>query len=563
MATPILSNLGTQSTYKVYICDGDGAKGSSNGILANLKNTTDIRRILLEHAAQNRALVYESTTFGYTNQELDGTASAYKYFLSDGNGVEGTVTADALDITPYITNGYKTALYPDANDLAVSATLDSVSSGVYTYERRGNIQVLKIDTQSNSPTDDLFRIQEINGQIADKDILIIIGTSVSRAITIYDYDKGLVSEVPAVNKNIDLEGKSTFATTKPESKREKGDFYYDNSSLTLMYDSATSLWIEINRAPNNVISRKTLRDAEINLPIDGTTNISLVSTGGAALVADSSGKLDDGGVRRVQSGVDSSLLIFTGTVSTANNYTVEKPFGSALEGDKYTAIWKSNWSKSSSGGSNKVTIFGKELSSLEASTGATNAIEITTRYVNGEWLDGIKKIDSGAFEPTLSNPSEDGMVLESTKAGVRSWGRMDGKIYKKFTYDFSIDGGTVSSIALGNKAMSNHNLPAKAIIDASSSYIVVETVLTSEGDATVEVGLSVAATSAAYLSSDTNFFNGATAFTGAPFNAVGDVVTGLGNIGQLQESGKVTFTINGDALTGGKVSIYVAYINAG
>ena len=51
MATPTLSNLGTQSTYKIYICDGDGAKGSSNGILANLQNTTDIRRILLDHAA--------------------------------------------------------------------------------------------------------------------------------------------------------------------------------------------------------------------------------------------------------------------------------------------------------------------------------------------------------------------------------------------------------------------------------------------------------------------------------------------------------------------------------
>ena len=161
MATPTLNNLGTQSTYKIYICDGDGAKGSSNGILANLQNTTDIRRILLEHAAQNRALVYETTTYGYTNQELNGTVSAYKYFLSDASGAEGTVPADALDITPYVTNGYKTSVYPDANDLAVSATVDSVSSGIYTYERRGNIQVLKIETESNAVADMFRKLRNI------------------------------------------------------------------------------------------------------------------------------------------------------------------------------------------------------------------------------------------------------------------------------------------------------------------------------------------------------------------------------------------------------------------
>ena len=201
MATPTLSNLGTQSTYKVYICDGDGAKGSSNGILANLQNTTDIRRVLLEHAAQNRALVYESTTYGYTNQELDGTASAYKYFLSDAGGAEGTVPADALDITPYITNGYKTALYPDANDIALSGTVDNISSGIYTYERRGSLQVLKIDTESDAEIDNLYRIVETNNQIADKDILIIVGTNIGRAITINDHSIEN-TEVATASQNI-------------------------------------------------------------------------------------------------------------------------------------------------------------------------------------------------------------------------------------------------------------------------------------------------------------------------------------------------------------------------
>ena len=230
MATPTLSNLGTQSTYKIYICDGDGAKGSTAGILANLQNTTDIRRILLEHAAQNRALVYEST--------------AYKYFLSDASGAEGTVPADALDITPYVTNGYKTAVYPDANDLAVSATLDSVASGIYTYERRGNIQVLKIDTESNTPADSLYRIVETNSQVSDGDILIIVGTNVARAITINDHSIEN-AEVATVSQNICLENSATFSTASPEAQRTYGGTNYDKSSLTLMWDATSSLWMEI------------------------------------------------------------------------------------------------------------------------------------------------------------------------------------------------------------------------------------------------------------------------------------------------------------------------------
>ena len=105
-------------------------------------------------------------------------------------------------------------------------------------------------------------------------------------------------------------------------------------------------------------------------------------------------------------------------------------------------------------------------------------------------------------------------------------------------------------------------LPAKAIIDAESSYIQVETALTSSGSPTVEIGVSVGGTSAGYLATDTDFFNGATAFGSAPFNAVGDVVKGDGNIGQISHASKVTFKINTAALTAGKVNVYVAYIEA-
>ena len=561
MATPTLNNLGTQSTYKVYICDGDGAKGSSNGILANLQNTTDIRRILLEHAAQNRALVYESTTYGYTNQEISGDASAYKYFLSDASGVEGTVPADALDITPYVTNGYKTALYPDANDLAVSATLDSISSGIYTYERRGNIQVLRIDTESNLAIDNLYRIVETNSQIADKDMLIIVPADSSRAITVFDHSIDN-AEVALADRNICLDNNKTFATGGTDAARNYGNTKYDKSSLTLMYDSAASLWIEINRSPKSTVTEKTLIDNDVIVPVAGTTVVTVGASGGTTTVNDSSGVSDDGGVRRIQSGVDTSVYDFSGTVTTGNNYIVEKPFGSAKEGASYKAIWRSNWNRSdTTSGTNKVTIFGKDLTYTEASSGSTNPIEISTRYINGEWQTGVKKINSDHFEPGLGNPTTTDMFLTSTTAGVRAWKSIGALKYEKFTYDFAVNGGAISSIALGSDE--DNYLPNKAIIDAAQSFIVTETALgTASGTAAIKIGINVSSTSGAYLAADDDYFLAATNHNASPFTAAGTVVKGASNIGQLLTTGKIVIDIATAALNAGKFHVYVAYVEA-
>ena len=554
MATPTLSNLGTQSTYKIYICDGDGAKGSTAGILANLQNTTDIRRILLEHAAQNRALVYESTTYGYTNQELDGTASAYKYFLSDASGAEGTVPADALDITPYVTNGYKTAVYPDANDLAVSAILDSVASGIYTYERRGNIQVLKIDTESNTPADSLYRIVETNSQVSDRDILIIVGTNVARAITINDHSIEN-AEVATVSQNICLENSATFSTASPEAQRTYGGTNYDKSSLTLMWDATSSLWIEINRAPKSVISRKTLSDAGVILPVEGTTIVTVASGGGTTTVGDSTGSLDDGGTRRIQSGEDTSIYDFTGTVTTGNNYTVEKPYGSAKEGDSYKAIWRCAWQKSATDGVNKVTIFETDLTSAEALAGS---VIVTTRYVNGEWQDGVKNAASDTLEDSLGVPSGDGQVLASTRAGVRSWVSASGGVnVVTATYDFAVHGTAISTIDIGVEL-----IPAGAIILLDQCIIEMETALTvSGGTPTIAVGVGVSGAIDVDNTHDETNWN-ATPFSGAT-TVTRTTPAGSGTVIKVSDTVKasIAVTIAASAtITAGKFTVHVPYI---
>lgn len=555
MATPTLNNLGTQSTYKIYICDGDGAKGSSGGILANLQNTTDIRRILLEHAAQNRALVYESTTYGYTNQNIDTAAGSYKYFLSDASGTEGTVPADALDITPYVTNGYKTAVYPDANDLAISATLDSVASGVYTYERRGNIQVLKIDTQSNAATDNLYRIVETNSQVSDRDILIIVGTNNSRALTINDHSVEN-TEVATASQNICLENSSTFTTASPEAQRVYGSTYYDKSSLTLMWDATASLWIEINRAPKSVISRKTLSDAGVILPVEGVTKVTVASGGGTTTIGDSTGSTDDGGTRRIQSGQDTSIYDFSGTVTTSNSYTVEKPYGEAKEGDSYTVIWRCAWQRSATDGANKVTIFGTDLSYAEALAGS---VIVTTRYVDGDWQNGVKNVSSDTKEDDLGNPSGDGQILASTRAGVRSWVSAPGGVnIVTATYDFSSHGTAISTITIGSEL-----IPAGAIILLDQCIIEMETAFTvSGGTPTIAVGYAGG-------SSDVDAIHDETNWNAAPLSSATTVTrttpAGSGTVIKVSTTAKtsITVTIAASAtITAGKFKVHVPYIAA-
>lgn len=535
MATPTLSNLATQATYKVYICDKDGAKGSSNGIIANLDNTTDIRRILLEHAISNRPLVYESTTYGYTDQNISSAASHYQYFLGDNNGVEGTVPSDALDITPYVTDGFKTALYPDANDITASASVDNISTGVYTYVRRGNLQVLRIDTESEATTDSLYKIAEANSQIADRDILIVVAKDPARVISVYDHT---ITTTDTNESNICVENATVFVTG---STATYGTTNYDKASLTLMWDANINLWIELNRTPKSVVTESSLRNSNVNIPIKGTTVRTI--TGSENI--------------EIASGVDPGIQYFTGTVNiSSSNYTVNKPYGSALEGDVYVVKWNANVTTTGT-----VTIFGMALTAGEASTGSTKPVEIVTRYANGAWTDGIVIVNSNYKEPALGNPSSDGMLLSSTAAGVRSWTTLgDSVVVRKFTYDFAISGGSVSTITpvLADIA----GLPKGAIIDASRCIIQTETALTSSGSATLKVGINCSGTSGGHQATDDDFFLASTNYNAAPLAAVGDTKLGASNIGKLSDTATVTWTIGTAALTAGKVHLYVFYINA-
>ena len=110
--------------------------------------------------------------------------------------------------------------------------------------------------------------------------------------------------------------------------------------------------------------------------------------------------------------------------------------------------------------------------------------------------------------------------------------------------------------------MTGEVLPSGAIIDCSQSFIVTDYQLASGGLADVKIGMVCAATSGGYLATDDDFFLPAQDFDAVPLNSSGDVKMGTALIGQLKDTAYLTFTIITAALTAGKVSVYVAYIDA-
>ena len=520
-----IQNLGNSKGF-IYITD------NNNNILSNIANNDNGKKSVIKDALTNSSLASNSTSL----------TEGKRYYLNTG-GAEGSITG-ATEITSYITN-------VGGNNKMPSSSV-SLSSRVLTYTRTGSIQKIVLDTEGAQATSDCLYIRETNSVISDGDILIVVGASMERVSTMWDsgtgsaYTKNL-NATPSGVGMMYLDTQKEWATGTDIRDDGSG---VDAYTIMIMYNATSTCWYEINRVPvntdillGNIITVDKLKASGVNIKKEGVERITSISGGDAFTPIEDS---------------TAGIIEVSGTHNlSAGTYTINVPSGgNARTGDEYVVRWSANITTSGA-----VNVFGKTLVSEDYSQGATAPFEIKTRYINGAWttINPITK-DAAAMERTLKNPTTDGMVLTSTAAGVRTWSTTGGMRYKKYTYDFAVLTGAVGTYSLGTDA--TELLPNKAIVDAESSYIQVATALTSGGLATVEVGILPASTSGAYQATDTDFFNGATAFSAAPFNGVGDVVKGDGNLGQLLTSAKVTFKINVAALTGGKVNVYVAYIEA-
>lgn len=126
--------------------------------------------------------------------------------------------------------------------------------------------------------------------------------------------------------------------------------------------------------------------------------------------------------------------------------------------------------------------------------------------------------------------------------------------YAKYIWSFSVSGGAISTITMSASTA----IPDYAIIDAASSYIVTDTAVSGNSGATIEIGIAGGVVQN-YLATDTDFFMAPTAYNVAPFAGYGGSIRGLTKMGRVSGGHTVTFKIAGATLTGGVVSIYIAY----
>lgn len=122
--------------------------------------------------------------------------------------------------------------------------------------------------------------------------------------------------------------------------------------------------------------------------------------------------------------------------------------------------------------------------------------------------------------------------------------------YKKFVYDFAVDGGAVGAISLSSKTGSAFTLPLNALVKSVLAKVV--TTCTSGGAATVAIGNT--ATPDAYMA--------ATAVASLVANYVGTEQGTPNSVGAANEQ-DLTLTIATAALTAGKIEVHVEYYNEG
>lgn len=119
------------------------------------------------------------------------------------------------------------------------------------------------------------------------------------------------------------------------------------------------------------------------------------------------------------------------------------------------------------------------------------------------------------------------------------------KLVQELTYDYSVNGGAVSSIDLSG----GKKLPVGAVLE--SGYYIVQTAFTSSGSATIALGN--ATTAAKYLA--------ATAFDNAAYtaNTPANFAIGVPSYISVANDGKFKMAIAGAALTAGKMKVVLNY----
>jgi len=178
-----------------------------------------------------------------------------------------------------------------------------------------------------------------------------------------------------------------------------------------------------------------------------------------------------------------------------------------------------------------------------APTNGTSGTGAGFAALGSTYLDTVTGITYKNIGTVLSPTWQQGASVGDTAAGIgyiRSF---------RATYDFTVDGGAISTITPASGA----SLPANAIIIGGLVYVEVAPV---GSGASVSIGTSAGSSTTSILA--------ATAITALTLNSITDLVpvyTAASAL-RLSAAGNITFSISGHLLTAGKITVAGAYIVA-
>ena len=251
----------------------------------------------------------------------------HKYFLDAdynsenssgaGQATAGSVGPNAVEITP-------TVVQKSASS-GIQAEVITIADGKITFERKTNIAIIKIKTESGGATDDLTDID--TSGFSEADILILVTDDAAKVPTIKS------------TGNIILAGSTDFALDDI------------SKSMFVRFDLANNNFIEFERNNPLAITVANMRQANIPQSVSGT-KVTTLATGGGTVDLDT--------------GVDKGYQIFLGTGTLTASHTIQKKAADTpLDGDVFYVDYRATFTANG----NDVTIFGLSLTDTQILNG--------------------------------------------------------------------------------------------------------------------------------------------------------------------------------------------------
>ena len=408
VSTPEYTASASGSTVVVYL---DPAQG---GLLNGSVGTISV--------SGTTTATTTSLDGGVGTSDLVDKQVGYKMYLNSSPTAPDLSLVGATDITTGVLR--KSASTPFTQESV------TISSGVISPSRDGNITVLSVETEGSIAADVLENIEA--GIFTDGDLLIIRGVNAARVVTVQE------------GGNIQLANNGSFASGSK-----------DNGICLQFFNDGTPTWFESFRSPGIVLSVANLRSSGISEPVQGV-NTQAITLGGSTTT--------------LTAGTSKGYLALTGTGTLTGSVSYGLAPG-LVDGD--TFIIDYNGTVTIAGFS--ITLMGVALTAEQALKGnivakgvwdSANTNWIVSFIRDTQLVDLADNTDLALKENALGNPSSSGQILSSTSAGVRSW------IANSTDIVLNGNSATVSSAAGTETTLRTITIPANTLSSNNSSIIV-------------------------------------------------------------------------------------------